>query len=138
MKGKPFASWPLCKSLVDQHYRAAAQANGEGKPLVWAGVAAPHEIFRAMEIVGIWGETYGALCGGTQQSELNEVADDAGYSRNVCGYSRMTIGSMPANTGPLGALPRPTVVVCNKHACHAQVKWWEQIARHCAAPLFIR
>ena len=134
---KPFASWALCKRLVDEHYRAAAQANQEGRPLIWAGVAAPHEILRAMDVAGIWGETYGAVCGGTQQSELNEVVDGAGYSRNICGYSRMTIGSMLANKGPLGPFPRPSAVVCNKHACHAQVKWWEQVARHYDAPFFV-
>lgn len=136
-ESKPFASWPLCKKLVAEHYAAAAGANRSGQPLVWAGVAAPHEIFRAMDVTGIWGETYGAVCGGTHQLELNEVVDNAGYSRNICGYSRMTIGSMLSDKGPIGPFPRPTVVVCSNHACQAQIKWWEQVARHFDVPMFV-
>lgn len=135
---EPLKIWKECKALAAEYYGVMTQAKKQGKTLAWAGVGAPAEILRAMDIVPIYGEPYGAVCGATRyNNELLEATEQHGYGRNFCSYARSFIGSALINRGPLGDMPEPDLIMSSKEACNTHISWWEVLSRHFNKPFYV-
>lgn len=123
---------------MEQHY-AGAKYFRLGKPLAWITSGAPVEILRAMGVVSVYPENYGALCGTRGASvTLCETAEKNGYSPDLCSYARGSMGMMiDAKAAPIGGLPRPDLLITCGNICGTVLKWYEAAARVYNAPLFI-
>lgn len=135
---EPLKIWKECKALAAEYYGVMTSARKEGKTLAWAGVGSPSDILRAMDIVPIYGEPYGAVCGASEYNqELLEATEQHGYGRNFCSYARSYIGSALINKGPLGEMPEPDIIISCKEACNTHISWWEVLSRHFEKPFYV-
>jgi benzoyl-CoA reductase/2-hydroxyglutaryl-CoA dehydratase subunit BcrC/BadD/HgdB len=126
------------QKLVERHYLKARYLR-LGKPLVWVTSGAPVELLRAMDVVPVYPENYGAICGARGAAAgLCEVAEGRGYSRDLCSYAKSHLGSMfDARQAPLGGLPRPDLLVACNNICGTVLKWYEAAAEFYRVPLFV-
>jgi len=123
--------------LMQSHYTQARFLR-LGRPVAWVTSGAPVEILRAMNVLAVYPENYGALCGARRQAvALCQVAEAQGYSPDLCSYARTSLGSMfDRESAPMHGLPRPHLLVCCNNICGTVVKWYEAVAQHYDVPLF--
>lgn len=109
------------------------------KPLAYVTSGAPVEILEAMGVLTLYPENYGALCGARKAAvDLCQVAEGAGYPADLCSYARSHIGSvLEPKEAPLRGMPRPDLLVCCSNICSTVLKWYEALAAHYDAPLFV-
>jgi len=124
--------------LMQAHYTSARYLR-LGRPLAWVTSGAPVEILRAMGILAVYPENYGALCGARKQAvPLCQAAEARGYSPDLCSYARSHLGSMfDSQSAPMGGLPKPDLLICCNNICGTVVKWYEAVAQHYDVPLFV-
>lgn len=136
------------RKLVKRIYSQAREYKMAGKPVAWAMGAALHQdILGAMDIAGCYPENYSALCA-TKRVEMPflERAEADGYSRFLCGYSRLTLGfayqrhesGIIPPDAPDGGMADPDMLVCSSNLCEPRYKWFQsleryypQVPRHC-------
>jgi benzoyl-CoA reductase/2-hydroxyglutaryl-CoA dehydratase subunit BcrC/BadD/HgdB len=69
--------------------------------------------------------------------ELCGVAEDRGYSRDLCSYARSDLGSIWTGKSPIGGSPRPDFLVCCNNICGTVTKWYQQLQRIFDVPLIM-
>ncbi len=126
------------QSLMEGHYRQV-KVFRFGKPLAWVTSGAPVEILRAMDILPVYPENYGALCGARGAgAALCEAMENRGYTQDLCGYAKESLAAaINPKDAPIGGLPRPDLLVCCSNICGTVLKWYEALARLYSAPLFL-
>ena len=125
------------RRLMTAYYLIAKNPRWFGKKIAWITSGGPVEPLYAMGVLPFYPENYGAMCGaGRTAVELCEIAEQKGYSRDLCSYARCDIGSSLSGKGPLGVLPRPDFLVCGNNICGTVIKWYEIQARKYQVPLF--
>jgi benzoyl-CoA reductase/2-hydroxyglutaryl-CoA dehydratase subunit BcrC/BadD/HgdB len=120
-------------------YYATRKVVGRVRPLAWVTSGAPVEILIAMGVTTVYPENYGALVGAQRAAvPLARVAEEVGYSPDVCSYARCHIGSVldPGNA-PQGGLPRPDLLVACSNICGTVIKWYQALAQELNVPLFL-
>jgi len=124
--------------LMQRHYTSARYVRLR-RPLAWVTSGAPVEILRAMGVLAVYPENYGALCGARKQAvPLCQIAEARSYSPDLCSYARTHLGSIfDGEIAPMHGLPRPDVLICCNNICGTVVKWFEAIARYYEVPLFV-
>lgn len=127
------------KQLMATYYMEAKAAEGDDeKPVCWITSGAPVEFLLAMDVIPVYPENHGALCGAARMAvDLAEVAEGAGFSRDLCSYARLDIGSAMSKGGPIGGLPRPDFLLCCNNICGTVMKWYEELARYFDVPMFL-
>ncbi len=137
-KTEPLKCWNEVKSITGDYYNKMVTAKSSGRLLAWAGAGTPPELLRALDIVPIFGEPYGAICAaqGTAH-DLLEASEEAGFSKNLCDYARCWVGSALTKKGLSGQMPWADVVISSKNDCNTHIKWWENVARIADIPLFV-
>ena len=141
---KKLRTAPELQGLMEGHYRevklsALAKPLHLGKPLAWVTSGAPVEILRAMDILPVYPENYGALCGARGSgAAMCQDMEDRGYSQDLCSYAKESLaGALAPKDAPLGGLPRPDLLITCSNICGTVLKWYEALARIYNAPLFI-
>jgi benzoyl-CoA reductase/2-hydroxyglutaryl-CoA dehydratase subunit BcrC/BadD/HgdB len=125
------------RRLMQGYYLMATHPKWFGKKLAWITSGGPVEPLYAMGVLPFYPENYGAMCGaGREAVSLCETAESQGYSRDLCSYARLDIGSSISGKGPLGVLPKPDFLVCGNNICGTVIKWYEIQARKFQVPLF--
>ncbi|MBI4489428.1 MAG: 2-hydroxyacyl-CoA dehydratase [Deltaproteobacteria bacterium] len=68
-----------------------------------------------------------------------QIAEERGYSTDVCSYVKADIGAFFAgNMSSLGTeLPKPSIVLSCFSGCNVYIKWFEHIAAYTGAPLYV-
>jgi len=120
-------------------YYATRKVVGKVRPLAWVTSGAPVEILIAMGVATVYPENYGALVGAQRAAvPLAQVAEEKGYSPDLCSYARCHIGSVldPGNA-PQGGLPRPDLLVACSNICGTVIKWYQALAQELEVPLFL-
>jgi len=109
------------------------------KPVAYVTSGAPVEVLEALDVLTIYPENYGALCGARKVSvSLCELAEARGYPTDLCSYAKGHIAASFAPEGaPLGGLPRPDMLVCCSNICGTVLKWYEALADFYDCPLFV-
>ncbi len=109
------------------------------RPLAWVTSGAPVELLRSFDIHPVYPENYGAICGSRKaSSQLCQVAENAGYSQDLCSYARSHIGSiLRPDLAPMKGLPRPDLLITCGNICGTVLKWYEALARIFDVPLLI-
>lgn len=120
-------------------YYTKAKLLARVKPVAWVASAVPVEILVAMGILPLYPENYGAICGARRVAvQLCQVAEEQGYSPDLCSYAISHIGSvLDSGEAPMGGLPRPDLLICSNNICGTVLKWYEALADHYRIPLFV-
>jgi len=120
-------------------YYATRKVVGKVRPLAWVTSGAPVEILVGMGVATVYPENYGALLGAQQAAvPLAQVAEEQGFSPDLCSYARCHVGSVldPRNA-PQGGLPRPDLLVASNNICGTVIKWYQALAQQLNVPLFL-
>ncbi len=126
------------QGMMTRHY-AASRYLGKLHPVAWLTSGAPVEIIRAMGIMPVYPENYGAICGARRvAADLCQEAEQRGYSRELCSYAKCHLASLYVpKRAPMGGLPRPSVLVACNNICGTVTKWYQALARELDVPLFL-
>lgn len=123
--------------LMMEYYMTAKMAEPTDQKIAWVTSGAPVELLHAAGVIPIYPENHAALCGAQKLAvQLCEVAEDKGFSRDLCSYARTDIGSYLTKGGPMGGLPRPDFLLCCNNICGTVTKWYQELQRHFDVPLF--
>ncbi len=124
------------KEMMSMYYLEAKNAADNNQKVAWITSGGPVELLIAMDVIPIYPENHGAMCGVTRMGvELSEVAEEMGFSRDVCSYARTDIGSAVSGKSPIMGLPKPDFLVCCNNICGTVTKWYEVLARLFDVPL---
>jgi benzoyl-CoA reductase/2-hydroxyglutaryl-CoA dehydratase subunit BcrC/BadD/HgdB len=137
-KTEPLKCWNEVKTITANYYASMVTAKGEGRLLCWAGAGTPSEMLRALDIIPIFGEPFGAVCAAQGVAhDLLEATEASGYSKNLCDYARCWVGAALTGKGLSGKMPEADFVISSKNDCNTHIKWWENVARIVDKPLFV-
>jgi bcr-type benzoyl-CoA reductase subunit B len=126
------------KQLITDYYIEAKTAEGTDRPVCWITSGGPVEFLIAMDVIPVYPENHGAMCGASRMSvELAEVAEKMGFSRDLCSYARGDIGSAVTKGGPIGGLPKPDFLLACNNICGTVFKWYQELSRFFDVPLFL-
>jgi benzoyl-CoA reductase/2-hydroxyglutaryl-CoA dehydratase subunit BcrC/BadD/HgdB len=125
------------RNYVQKFYKNAHKAQAEGRPVAWVASTFPVEVLLAMDILPVWPENYASLCAARQVSvELCEIAENKGFSKDLCSYARCVIGSLFKRVDlPENGMPKPSFLAASTGACDTHLKWFQFISRHFKVPL---
>jgi len=130
----------LQKDLLGKWYKRLEEAPRNGTPVAYLFISGNiAELLRVFEFELVFPEVNALQCG-IKKVAGNFIlkAEDLGYSSDVCGYVKNDIGLAASGTrGPFGTLPKPDLLVCNYSGCNTYIKWFEALAEHYGARLFL-
>ncbi len=121
--------------IVAEYYLECSQAKAEGKPVGWMPpMNGAIEIFYAMGLQPVFPENWSPVCAAFGLTPRNmEIAENMGYSRDLCGYLRNIIGYVhgPINDkdSPLGGLPEPDILLTPGGGCIPVMKIFHALER---------
>ena len=131
----PLSTSPRLKELISRHYLKGQYANGK-KPVAWVTSGAPIEFLVALGYHLHYPENHGAVCGIRRTAEdLCGVAEDAGWSPDICSYARTDFGMVLSGETPVGRVPKPDLLVCCTNLCQTLLFWYQVLADHYDVPL---
>jgi len=127
------------KQLMTEYYIEAKTCEGTERPICWITSGGPVEFLIAMDVIPIYPENHGALLGASKMAvELAEIAEQRGFSSDLCSYARADIGGALTGKGAIpGGLPKPDFLLCCNNICGTVVKWYEELSRIFDVPLFL-
>jgi len=135
--GPPLESTRRLKELMGIYYYQGRFADG-AVPVAWVTSGFPVEILRAHGFYCVYPENHAALCAARRLGpQLSEVAEAAGYSRDLCAYARMDIGSVLSGDTPVGRIPKPDLVAACSNICQTVVYWFRAVADHLGVPFVL-
>ena len=137
---KKIRSAKAMRQLMTDYYTKAKIAESDGsKKIAWITSGGPVEPLHAMDVIPIYPENHGAMLGASKMSvEMCQVAEDMGYSRDLCSYFRGDIGSAVTKESPIpGGLPKPDFLVACNNICGTVTKWYEVLSRYFDVPMFL-
>lgn len=107
-----------------------------GRPVAWVTSGSPVEIVLAAGFIPFYPENHAAICSarGIAQ-DLAEHTEAEGYSRDLCSYFRVDVGSQISGRTPLGHLVPPDVVVVSNNICGTVQNWFRVTAERFKVPL---
>ncbi len=133
----PVSCAPRLKELISRHYLRGRYANLHDK-VAWVTSGAPVEFLTALGYFVLYPENHAAVAGIRRQAaDLCEVAEDAGYSQDVCSYARTDIGAALSGKTPVGRLPKHDLLVCCTNICQTVLHWYRVLAEHFQVPLVV-
>jgi benzoyl-CoA reductase/2-hydroxyglutaryl-CoA dehydratase subunit BcrC/BadD/HgdB len=131
-------SFGRMRELMTAYYLSAKDAENRGQKVAWVTSGAPVEFLHAMGVIPIYPENHAAMCAASKMAvELQQAAEDKGYSMDLCSYARTDIGSILTGKSPVLGLPRPDFMVACNNICTTVVKWYEVVSRFYQVPVFL-
>ena len=125
------------KELISRHYLKGRYINGH-RPVAWVTSGGPVEFLTALDYFVIYPENHGAVCGIRRTAEeMCSVAEDHGWSRDICSYARTDFGSVLSGKTPVGRLPKPDLLLCCTNICQTVLFWYRVLAHHFNVPLIL-
>jgi len=135
--GPPLEANRKLRELLNEHYLVGRYADG-AVPVAWVTSGFPVELLRPFGFHVVYPENHGALCSARRLvPELAEVAERAGYSRDLCGYARGDIGAVLSGKTPVGRLPKPDLLACCTNICQTVLYWYRALAAQLDVPLVV-
>jgi len=126
------------RKIMQSYYLKAKLSWLFRKKLCWITSGGPVELLIALGVTPIYPENHGAMIGATKMGgELCDVAEQMGYSRDLCSYFRSDVGQAVTKKSPIKGLPRPDFMLCCNNICGTVMKWYEVQARYFNVPLII-
>lgn len=123
-------------------FAESAQASEEGKMVAWCCVATPKEILQAMDVSVVYPENFAVVAASKRlSSAFCQAGERAGFSRDVCGYARITMGYVlggpDAPEAPYGGMAKPDFLTVRSSACDSRMGWFATMSRTLELPLHI-
>jgi len=136
---KKLAATARMKELMAMHFQAGWLAREQGRKVAWVTSGAPVEFLHALDVVPVYPENHGAVCGVARMGgHLCRAAEEAGYPRDLCSYWKIDHGDrVSPGASPIGGLPPPDFLFCANNICRTVVKWYEGLARGYRIPLVL-
>ncbi|HWQ72749.1 MAG TPA: hypothetical protein VN370_10555, partial [Desulfitobacteriaceae bacterium] len=113
--------------VVQDHSKKIAYITGAGiVDLAW--------VYES--VFPVFPENFNAACAAKQMTPpLLQVAEGAGYARELCGYFRNHTGYLLEGKDwqdvsyPGGGLPAPDLLLGDSSTCYFHLKWWRETER---------
>ncbi|MHA1733968.1 MAG: 2-hydroxyacyl-CoA dehydratase subunit D [Promethearchaeota archaeon] len=128
------------KRISMENYRDCAVAARRGKFVTWIAIGVPVELLKGFDVVVAVPENHSALTAIRHRGAAQaEKAEAAGYSRDLCSYARVDIGTVlhGGEGSPIGGLPRPDLLISCTNNCSHLVKWFDAHHRTMGVPHFV-
>ena len=133
--------------FIRSDYQEGHEHKKNGKPVVWSCSLVEKDLFYAMGLHPFYPEQFASLCAvrrKTKDSEKEAVrfarmAEQAGYSADLCGYERVATGYVlggDLSDAPLDGMALPDLLVTTSTGCDVRLKWFEDMAQRLKVPLF--
>jgi len=133
--GPPLKANKRLKEILSRHYFLARYVPGV-KKVAWVTSGAPVELLRAFDIYTIYPENHSALVGAKKQgADFCSIAENDGFSQDLCSYARIDLGHMLSGKTPAGKLPKPDLLFCSNNICQTVLYWYKAIAHELNIPL---
>lgn len=108
-----------------------------GKPVAWVTSGAPIEPLLAVGVIPFYPENHSAICAAKGMgAPLCQRAETMKYSRDLCSYFRVDLGSQDTGRSPFGTIPAPDLVVASNNICGTVQNWFRIIAERHGVPFF--
>jgi len=125
------------KNMMTMYYLEAKNAAHNKKKIGWITSGGPVELLIAFDVIPIYPENYAAMCGATKMGgALAQIAEDKGFSPDLCSYFRIDIGQTESQGGPLMGLPAPDFFFSANNICGTVTKWYEEQSRIWKKPCY--
>lgn len=126
-------------ALMRHYFGELAQAREEGRPTCYVYVMGSFaSLLRSFGILPVFSEVV-ALNTAVRKvaHEYIALAEDYGYSPDVCGYVKADVGLyFKDGDHPMGRIPRPSMAVIT-NACNTYIKWAEIWERFYRVPIMV-
>ena len=133
--------------FIQEDFAQGHAHKAAGKPVVWSCALVEKEIYYSLGVHPFYPEQYAALAAvrrKTPESEKDAVrfariAEQHGYSTDLCGYHRAIMGYVingDLSDGALGGMPTPDMLITSSSVCDLRMKWWEDLAQRLNVPMF--
>ncbi len=133
----PLACSRRLREIMTRHYFLSRYAKGS-VPVAWVTSGAPVELLRAFGFYTVYPENHGALCGAKGMGgELCSVAEQNGYSQDLCSYARIDLGVALSGKTPAGKLPRPDLLFASNNICQTVAYWYTVLAEYWGVPFLL-
>jgi benzoyl-CoA reductase/2-hydroxyglutaryl-CoA dehydratase subunit BcrC/BadD/HgdB len=136
-------SMPSVGAAVNKFYENYREAAKQGKTTCRIiGYPLPHVILRTHDINYMYLPSYAATTSARHVSgKLLDVAEEAGYLREICSYTRCNIGAAlvsaeMAAEDPMYAMPKPDFILVTESSCSMTTNWGDAERRIYDVPLF--
>lgn len=107
------------------------------RPVAWVTSGSPVELMLAAGITPFYPENHAAICSARNMAaDLASVAEGQGYSRDLCSYFRIDVGSQLSGRTPLGKIVPPDLVLVSNNICGTVQNWFRVTAEHYGVPFF--
>jgi benzoyl-CoA reductase/2-hydroxyglutaryl-CoA dehydratase subunit BcrC/BadD/HgdB len=104
----------------------------------WITSGGPVEFLYSMDIYPVYPENHAALIGAAKEGpKYASIAEEGGFSQDLCSYARSDIGSATIGDSPAGGLPKPTLLLSCNNICNTVVKWYQVLGRMFNVPHFL-
>lgn len=135
----PIKTADKMKLLMGRYYiKARVAQHDPDQKIAWITSGGPVEILHAAGVTPIYPENHAAMIGTVRMADtLCGVAEDRGYSRDLCSYARSDFGSIWTGKSPIGGSPKPDFLVCCNNICGTVTKWYQQLQRMFNVPLIM-
>lgn len=128
----------VINDLLAEQYANAFKAKEEGIPVGWATSVFPQELAEIFDLPLCYPENHAAGVAAKRESlELCELAEDKGYSNDLCAYARTNYGLLIKGHSDTLPMPEPDFLCCCNNICNQVIKWYENIAKERNIPLIM-
>jgi len=133
----PLKSTARMAELLSRQYLKGKYTAGVRK-VAWHSSGAPIEILQALDFFLYTPDNHAALCGARKKgTTYSEVAENRGYSRDICSYVRTDLGSYFSGDTPVGRIPRPDLIVVSNNICQTVLHWYQAMGAYLDVPVFL-
>lgn len=124
--------------IAGNGYKEAAEAKAAGEPVGWCASNFPQEILETLDIKVVYPENHAAAVAAKGGGErMCNVAEDEGYSNDICAYARISMAYTEETDIPELNMPQPDFVACCNNICNCMIKWYENLARDLDIPFIM-
>jgi benzoyl-CoA reductase/2-hydroxyglutaryl-CoA dehydratase subunit BcrC/BadD/HgdB len=108
------------------------------KKVAWVTSGAPVEFLVAGGVIALYPENYAAILGVSKTSvQACKVAENEGYSNELCSYARCHLGTVfRPSESLMNGLSKPDFLVSSNNICGTVVKWFQTISEYYNVPHF--
>ncbi len=126
------------KNIMGRHFLAIEQAYRDGKPTAWATSGSPVEMLYAMDVQPMLPENSATVSAAQKFSQkFIEIAEEQGYSYDLCSYFKTNIGAVSSNAGMIeGGTRKPAFMLSTDVICDTHVNWFQVQAEKMNVPHF--
>lgn len=135
MNGK-LTSKQYLAELSAKHYNDAIEGKKRGELVAWSSSIAPQEFCETMGIHVLYPENHAAAIGAKGGAlELIDIAEQQGYSVDLCSYARINLAYKDAQKCCFENIPLPDLLIICNNICNTLVKWYENLSKELKIPL---